>query len=332
MRVAVTGGAGYIGSHTVVSLVKAGHSVVILDNFSNSTPDIIEKIRSLASGNIKYRVIDIRRTQALINSLMEDPPDAVIHFAGLKSVGESFEIPVEYYDNNVCGTVSLLKAMKEWGTKKIIFSSSATVYGQPKQLPINETHPLNPTNPYGMTKLVCENLIKAACATDDIDAAIILRYFNPVGAHPSGIIGERPKGAPNNLAPYVAQVAAGWREKVSVFGNDWPTPDGTGIRDYIHVMDLAAGHIAALDLEGENILNLGTGNGTSVLEMISAFENAYGEPIPYVITARRPGDISECVADPSKASSIMNWTASMSITSMAIDAWNWQRSLGDVNV
>ena len=328
MRVAVTGGAGYIGSHTVVSLMNAGHSVVIIDNFSNSSPDTIEKIKGLTAGKIECRVTDIRRTQSLIASMNEEPPDAVIHFAGLKSVGESFEIPVEYYDNNVCGTVSLLKAMKEWGTRKIIFSSSATVYGEPEQLPIPESHRLNPTNPYGTTKLVCENIIRSSYSAGDLDSAIILRYFNPVGAHPSGMIGELPKGAPNNLAPYIAQVAAGWRPKVSVFGDDWPTPDGSGVRDYIHIMDLAAGHLASLDLEGENILNLGTGRGTSVFEMISAFEDACGRTIPHTVTPRRSGDISECVADPAEALRVMGWTADMSVKDMAVDSWRWQETLG----
>ena len=332
MRVCVTGGAGYIGSHTVVSLIEAGHDVVVLDNFTNSSPDTIEKINDIVGKWVEYRVVDMRRTPTLIQSMQEDPPDAVIHFAGLKAVGESFEIPVDYYDNNVCGTVSLLNAMKEWGTQKIIFSSSATVYGQPSKLPIPEDHPLQPTNPYGTTKLVCEWLIQSSIKAGDLTAATILRYFNPVGAHPSGTIGELPKGAPNNLAPYVSQVAHGWREKVSVFGSDWPTPDGTGVRDYIHVMDLAAGHVASLDLEGENILNLGTGKGTSVLEMISAFENACGKPIPHVITARRQGDISECVADPSKALNKMGWSANMTVEQMAIDAWRWQQGLDGENV
>ena len=329
MRVAVTGGAGYIGSHTVVSLVEAGHSVVILDNFSNSTPDIIGKIRSLVPNNVEYRVVDIRRTQALISTMAENPPDAVIHFAGLKSVGESFEIPMEYYDNNVCGTVSLLKAMKEWGTRKIIFSSSATVYGEPQCLPITEHHPLNPTNPYGDTKLMCERLINSCFSAGDLDAAVILRYFNPVGAHPSALIGELPKGAPNNLAPFVGQVAAGWRGSVNVFGSDWPTHDGTGIRDYIHVMDLADGHVSALSMGGSFTLNLGTGRGTSVLEMIGAFEDACGDSIPHKFTHRRPGDVPECVADPGLAQVTMGWTAKKSVKQMATDAWRWQLALGD---
>jgi len=328
VRVAVTGGAGYIGSHTVVALVNAGHDVVIIDNFSNSSHDVIRRITELTGKPVIYHAIDIRQTQNMIDALIDSPPDVVIHFAGLKSVGESFEIPVSYYDNNVCGTVSLLKAMHEWGTRNIIFSSSATVYGCPETIPITETHPVNPTNPYGATKLVCENLIQASHAADQLDGAIILRYFNPVGAHPSGLIGELPRGAPNNLAPYVAQVAANWHQDVKIFGLDWPTHDGTGIRDYIHVMDLAHGHVASLDLEGLNIVNLGTGTGTSVLEMIRSFERACGHPIRHIFTDRRSGDVAICVADPTKAQKAMGWVAKMPVDLMTQDAWRWQQTLG----
>lgn len=328
-NILVTGGAGYIGSHTCIQMIAAGYTPIIFDNFCNSKPSVIERITNLAGQAPLVYQGDIRNQAQLEKVFAKHDIDGVIHFAGLKAVGESVEKPVEYYQNNVAGTLTLLQVMQQANVKKIIFSSSATVYGEPEAMPIREDFPtLNATNPYGQSKLVIERILKDLTQSDPQWSTTLLRYFNPIGAHPSGTMGEDPQGIPNNLAPYIAQVAIGRREYLSVFGNDYPTPDGTGVRDYIHVMDLADGHVAALEHklndQGVHIYNLGTGQGYSVLQVLKAFEKACGRDIAYKICPRRAGDIAECWADSSKAKAQLNWQASRGIEQMAADSWRWQ--------
>jgi UDP-glucose 4-epimerase len=325
----VTGGLGYIGSHTCVALAAAGDRVVIVDNLSNAKRAVLERIRALAAGaRIDLHQADVRDRAALEAAFAAQPVDAVIHFAGLKAVGESVEKPLLYYDNNVGGTIALLEVMARHGVKRIVFSSSATVYGEPERLPLTEDHPLRPASPYGKTKLVIEHILADAAAADRTLAYAALRYFNPIGAHPSGRIGEDPRGTPNNLFPYLTQVAAGRLPKLRVFGGDYPTPDGTGVRDYLHVVDLAAGHLAALAyLEKKRrsiTANLGTGRGVSVLETIRAFEKATGVKVPYEIAARRPGDTASCYADAKLAARALGWRARLGLDAMCRDAWRWQ--------
>ena len=322
----MTGGAGYIGSHTCVELLNAGHEVVIFDNFSNSTPEALKRVEHLTGKQIPLIQGDIRDEQALSQALCNC--DGVIHFAGLKAVGESVEKPLEYYDNNVHGTLCLLRAMKNMNIKKLVFSSSATVYGNPEFLPLTEEHPLRTTNPYGHTKLVIEEILRALYVSDPTWSLVILRYFNPVGAHESGLIGEDPQGIPNNLMPYIAQVAIGRRTSVNVFGDDYPTHDGTGVRDYIHVVDLAIGHLKALqilDTPQCTAINLGTGQGYSVLDVIRAFEKASHTKIPYTLVPRRAGDIAACYAEPKKALELLRWKAKYTLDTMCLDMWHFQQ-------
>ena len=329
MRIAVTGGAGYIGSHTVVALLEAGHDVLIVDSFANAAEDVPDRIAGIAGRAPEVARIDITDAAVLSASLHGFQPEAAIHFAGLKAVGEARQRPLEYYRVNVAGSLNLMRVMAEIGCNRLVFSSSATVYGDPEHVPIPEDHPLRPTNPYGQSKRMVEQIIEDWGVANPALAAINLRYFNPVGAHPSARIGEAPEGVPNNLMPYVAQVAVGWRETLSVFGDDYDTADGTGVHDYIHVIDLAVAHLAALDLTltgpGVHAINVGTGRGYSVLEMIAAFERASGRPIPYVITNRRPGDIATSLADPSLAKQKMGWQAAHDLDQMCADAWAWQK-------
>lgn len=329
MKILVTGGAGYIGSHTCVELLNNGTEVLVVDNLSNSSPASLDRVREITGKPLTFVKADLRSREAMDRIFADHAIDGVIHFAGLKAVGESTAIPLTYYDNNIAGTLSLLGAMAAAGVKKIIFSSSATVYGDPASLPITETFPLSVTNPYGRTKLMIEEILKDLYAGDGQWHIALLRYFNPVGAHPSGKIGEDPDGIPNNLLPYIAQVAVGKLPRVRVFGNDYDTADGTGVRDYIHVTDLAAGHIQSLPRvmteAGVHIYNLGTGTGYSVLEMIKGFEAACGRPIPYEFVPRRPGDIAACWADPGKAEAELGWKARKGVDQMCRDAWNWQQ-------
>jgi len=327
-RILVTGGAGYIGSHTVLELLGAGHDVVVLDNLSNASPEALERVAALAGRPAPLVIGDLRDEALLERVLSAHRFDAVVHFAGLKAVGESVARPLAYYDNNVAGTVTLLRALDAAGVRRLVFSSSATVYGDPRSVPIREDAPTGPTNPYGRTKWMIEFILRDLAAADPRWSIGNLRYFNPVGAHPSGRIGEDPQGIPNNLMPFIAQVAVGRRERLSVFGGDWPTPDGTGVRDYIHVVDLARGHLAALDRTlaagGCWSVNLGTGNGYSVLDVVRAFERACGRPIPYSIVERRPGDVAACYADPSQAAELLGWRAQLGIDAMCADSWRWQ--------
>lgn len=333
MRVLVCGGAGYIGSHTCVVLAERGHEVVIADNFCNSSPVVLARLAQLTGRALDARNVDVRDAAALAALFAEQRFDAVIHFAALKAVGESCEQPLAYFDNNISGTISLLRAMREAGVGRLVFSSSATVYGDPQTVPIDEDAPLSSTNPYGRTKLVMEQLIGDVCDADPGLQAISLRYFNPVGAHPSGLIGEAPNGVPNNLMPYICQVATGKRERLQVFGGDWPTVDGTGVRDYIHVMDLARAHAHALealeDVRGHLPLNLGTGRGISVLQLLRAFEAASGREIPYRIVDRRAGDVAEVYADPARAERLLGWRTELDVDAMCRDAWRWQSSNPD---
>jgi UDP-glucose 4-epimerase len=328
-NVLVTGGAGFIGSHTVVELLQAGHEVVVVDNLSNSSPVALQRVAQIAGRAPAFAEVDIRDRQYLARVFAEERPSAVIHFAGLKAVGESVEKPLAYYQNNVAGTATLCEVMAEAGVKQLVFSSSATVYGNPASLPIREDFPLGATNPYGRTKLFIEELLRDLHASDPEWRIALLRYFNPVGAHPSGRIGEDPQGIPSNLFPFITQVAVGTREKLSVFGGDYPTADGTGVRDYIHVVDLALGHLGALDRlaarPGLVTCNLGTGQGYSVLEMIRSFERVTGRPIPYEIAERRPGDIAACYADPTFAKAELGWTATRTLEEMCADGWRWQQ-------
>jgi UDP-glucose 4-epimerase len=325
----VTGGAGYIGSHVCVELLERDYTVVVVDNLSNSSAIALERVREITGRDLAFVEADIRDGQALRELFSAYPIDAVMHFAGLKAVGESVAQPLRYYDNNINGTLTLLEVMVGQGVRKLVFSSSATVYGDPAGNPIREDFPLGATNPYGRTKQQIEDILRDLYASDDSWDISILRYFNPVGAHHSGRIGEDPADIPNNLMPYIAQTASGLREQLSVFGGDYPTPDGTGVRDYIHVVDLALGHIKALEkldeCPGCIVHNLGTGQGYSVLEMVAAFGAACGKDIPHRIVDRRPGDIAECYADPSLAREELGWEAGKELQAMCDDAWRWQR-------
>jgi UDP-glucose 4-epimerase len=333
MRILVTGGAGYIGSHTCLELMCAGHDVVVVDNLSNSKEESLERVRALAeeasaTGSLMFHRVDLLDRAGLDRVFARADVDAVVHFAGLKAVGESVSIPLRYYHNNLTGTLTLCEVMQAHGVKKMVFSSSATVYGEPATVPIKEDFPLSATNPYGRSKLMIEQILSDLHRSDPRWRIGILRYFNPVGAHPSGEIGEDPNGIPNNLMPYVAQVAIGRLSEVRVFGDDYPTPDGTGVRDYIHVVDLARGHLAALDRldgpPGVAVYNLGTGRGYSVMEVIHAFERAAGKTIPYRVIERRPGDVPTSYADPARAREELGWQATRTLDDMCADTWRWQ--------
>ena len=332
MTILVTGGAGFIGSHTLVELAAAGHNLVVLDNLCNSTDKTLQQVEQITGKTISFVKGDIRDSKLLSQLFSQHTFQAVVHFAGLKAVGESVAEPLRYYDNNVHGTQVLLQAMQTAEVFNFVFSSSATVYGEPEQMPISEACPTGrPTNPYGRSKLMVEEILRDLAVADSRWRIALLRYFNPVGAHKSGLIGENPNGIPNNLLPYIAQVAVGKLSKLAVFGDDYPTTDGTGVRDYIHVVDLAKGHLAALNyLEkhpGVHTWNLGTGQGYSVLEMIQAFEQASGVKIPYQIVERRAGDIATCYSDPSKAKQELNWQAEKGLKEMMQDAWRWQQGI-----
>ena len=324
----ITGGTGYIGSHTVVELMAAGHDVFILDNLCNSKAPVLDRIQRIVGRRPRFEQIDVRDRPALRRIFSSHRFDAVVHFAGLKAVGESVEKPLEYYDNNVSGGVALFDCMGEAGLRTIVFSSSATVYGEPATVPIREDFPLLAGNPYGRSKLMIEDILRDTAAADSAWRIALLRYFNPVGAHSSGLIGESPNGIPNNLMPYIAQVAVGKLKELRVFGDDYPTPDGTGVRDYIHVVDLARGHLAALNAlrqrPGVLTVNLGTGRGYSVLEMVRAFAAASGKPVHYRVVGRRPGDVAQCFADPSLARATLGWQAQLGIDAMCTDTWRWQ--------
>ena len=329
MAILLPGGAGYIGSHTAVELLNEGKEIIILDNFSNSKPEVLEKIKKITGKDFKFYEIDYLDKEKLEKVFEENKIEAVLNFAGYKAVGESVQKPIEYYTNNISGCLVLLETMKKYGVKKFIFSSSATVYGEPETIPITEKSKTGgTTNPYGTTKLYIEQILKDIYKSDETWDICILRYFNPVGAHESGLIGEEPKGIPNNLMPYVARVASGQLKELSVFGNDYDTPDGTGVRDYIHVVDLAKGHVAALnklDKEGKGlyIYNLGTGTGYSVLDMVKAFEESTGKKVAYKIVNRRPGDIATCYAEPKKAKEELGWEAKKTLEDMCKDSWNY---------
>ncbi len=329
MAVLVSGGAGYIGTHTCIELIQAGYDIIVADNFVNSCPEAVERTRQLAGRDFPLVEVDLCEEKA-VDALFAAYPqiDSVIHFAGLKAVGESVEKPLEYYENNLTSTLVLLKTMRRYKVKNFVFSSSATVYGDPHTVPITEDFPLSATNPYGSTKLMIEQILKDLCKADKSLNVALLRYFNPIGAHPSGRIGEDPAGIPNNLVPYIAQVAVGKLQQLNVFGDDYNTPDGTGVRDYIHVMDLAAGHVAALrrlqQAPGLVIYNLGTGKGYSVLEVLHAYEKACGKTLPYRVAPRRAGDIAACYADASLAKKELGWQAKYGIEEMCRDSWNWQ--------
>ena len=328
MNILLTGGAGYIGSHTCVALEEAGHSVVIFDNFCNSSPTVIQRLETVLGKPVANVEGDVRNTELLQATLKNYHIDTVIHFAGLKAVGESVQSPLNYYENNIQGTLSLLRAMLNLGIKKLVFSSSATVYGDPLYLPIDEAHPLDPQNPSGQTKLQIEEILGDVAKADQDWRIAVLRYFNPTGAHPSGLLGERPQGIPNNLMPYIAQVASGKLSELKVFGSDYPTKDGTGVRDYIHVLDLAEGHLAALAyldrIQGLEIFNLGTGQGYSVLQMIQAYAEACGKKIPCKIVGRRPGDTASCYASIAKANQVLAWSASRTLLDMCKSSWDFE--------
>lgn len=331
MNILVTGGAGYIGSHTCVELLESGYEVVVVDNLCNSNPKSLERVRELTGKSVKFYEGDVRDEELLRKIFAENEIAAVIHFAGLKAVGESVAQPWRYYDNNLNSTLVLTKVMGEAGCKNIIFSSSATVYSGDNEMPLRETSRTgNCTNPYGWTKYMTEQILSGMAKADPQWSIVLLRYFNPVGAHKSGTMGEDPRGIPNNLMPFITQVAVGRREKLSVFGNDYDTPDGTGVRDYIHVVDLAKGHVAAIRYAVENhgceVFNLGTGVGYSVLDMVKAFETANGVKIPYAIVDRRPGDLATCYADPAKSREVLGWKAEKTLEDMCRDSWNWQKN------
>ena len=330
MNVLVTGGAGFIGSHTVVELLNEGYGVIVVDNLCNANKEAINRIEKITGKKVTFYETDVRNVKEMERIFKAHKIDWVIHFAGLKAVGESVTMPIEYYDNNLVSTLVLVEVMKKYGVKNIVFSSSATVYGDPAELPLKETSVLNPTtNPYGTSKVMQEQILKDLCVADKEWNVVLLRYFNPVGAHESGLIGEDPKGIPNNLMPYVAQVASGKLKEIGVFGNDYSTPDGTGVRDYIHVVDLARGHVAAikrLKEAGVHIYNLGTGNGYSVLDMIKAFSKACGRELPYQIKPRRAGDIAACYASAEKAEKELGWKAEYDLEKMCADQWNWQKT------
>ena len=327
-RLLVTGGAGYIGSHTAVALLEAGHEVVSLDNYSNSSPRALQRVQRIAGRPLTAVEGDVRDAALLARLFAHQSFDGVIHFAALKAVGESVAKPLAYYDNNVGGTLALLQAMQSAGVRRFVFSSSATVYGAPDALPITEQAPIRTTNPYGATKAMVEQVLRDVAAADARWSVVSLRYFNPIGAHSSGDIGEDPNDIPNNLFPFICQVAAGKRERLAVFGNDWPTADGTGVRDYLHVVDLAAGHVRAFEFaqrqSGFTPVNLGTGRGVSVLQLVRAFESATGQAIPFSIVERRPGDIAACWADASAAERLLGWRAERSIEQACADGWRWQ--------
>ena len=329
MSILVTGGAGFIGSHTVVELLEKSEDIIIVDNFINSKPESLDKIKTITNKDFKFYEVDLLNEEKLEKVFKENKIEAVIHFAGLKAVGESVSKPIEYYHNNITVTLVLVTLMKKHNCKKIIFSSSATVYGTPKEVPIKENFPLSTTNPYGSTKLMIEQILKDVCVSDKEFCAILLRYFNPIGAHKSGLIGEEPNGIPNNLMPYINIVANGELDHLNIFGDDYDTIDGTGVRDYIHVVDLAKGHVKALEkarkINGAEAYNLGTGKGYSVLQIVRAFENVTGMKVKYEITSRRPGDIAECYADPSKALKELGWKAELGIDEMCKDAWNFTK-------
>jgi UDP-glucose 4-epimerase len=328
MNILVTGGAGYIGSHTCIELIKAGYMVVVVDNLYNSSLESLKRVERLSDSNIPFYKVDVRDKQALTRVFEQYPIDGVIHFAGLKAVSESVEKPIEYYDTNVGGTFVLAEVMREFDCKTLVFSSSATVYGDPHALPIKEDFPLSVVNPYGRSKLMIEEFLKDVFVADNTWHIALLRYFNPVGAHKTGLIGEDPNGTPNNIMPYISQVAIGKLEKLSVFGDDYDTADGTGVRDYIHVVDLAKGHVKALEalrVKAQVMtVNLGTGNGYSVLEMVKAFEKASGKKVPYQIVDRRTGDIAKCYADPTYAAEKLGWKAELELDEMCEDVWRWQ--------
>ncbi len=328
MAILVTGGAGYIGSHTCVELLNHGYEIIIVDNLSNSKLAVLDRIKELTAKEFKFYQVDLLDRDALTNVFADNNIDAVIHFAGLKAVGESVQDPLRYYHNNITGTINLCEVMQQYNVKKMVFSSSATVYGMPDRVPISEDFPLCATNPYGRTKLMIEEILRDLYISDPEWSIALLRYFNPIGAHPDGRIGEDPNGIPNNLMPYITQVAVGKQSELKIFGNDYPTVDGTGVRDYIHVVDLAIGHLKALkkvmQTREVEAYNLGTGKGYSVLEVVQAFEKVSGIKIPYSIVERRPGDIAECYADPSKAMEQLNWRATRGIEEMCADSWRWQ--------
>ncbi|WP_286229759.1 UDP-glucose 4-epimerase GalE [Neobacillus mesonae] len=330
MAILVTGGAGYIGSHTCVELLNAGHEIIVVDNFSNSKPESLTRVKEITGKEVPYYDIDLLDRDGLDEIFSKNTIEAVIHFAGLKAVGESVSIPLHYYHNNITGTLVLCEVMKKHKVKKLVFSSSATVYGMPERVPISEDFPLSATNPYGRTKLMIEEILRDLFVADHDWSIALLRYFNPIGAHESGRIGEDPNGIPNNLMPFITQVAVGKLEQLQVFGNDYPTVDGTGVRDYIHVVDLAIGHLKALEkimsVSGVEAYNLGTGTGYSVLQIVSAFEKASGVEIPHKIVDRRPGDVAICYADPSKAKQELGWTAERGIEEMCRDSWRWQKN------
>jgi UDP-glucose 4-epimerase len=332
MNVLLTGGTGYIGSHTAVVLSQLGHQVVLYDNLFSSSDQVLKKLTQITGKKISFVKSDVRDTDSLKDTILANQIDAVIHFAGLKAVGESVEDPVNYYANNVQGAISLLQAMQAAQVKTLVFSSSATVYGEPRYLPLDENHPASAINPYGRSKLHVEEILSDVVASNLDWRIACLRYFNPVGAHASGLIGESPNGVPNNLMPYIAQVASGQRAVLNIFGGDYPTEDGTGVRDYIHVMDLAEGHAAALNFlsqtNGYHVINLGTGKGYSVLEVVKAFEKASDCGVPYRIVARRAGDVAECYADPKKASELLSWSATRNLDDMCASTWRFQRCHG----
>jgi len=328
MKILVCGGAGYIGSHTCVVLAERGHQLVIVDNYCNSSTKVLKRLETITGQCVDAHNIDLRNREALYALFASEHFDAVIHFAALKAVGESCQRPLDYFDNNISGTICLLQAMQAAGVRHMVFSSSATVYGDPAQIPVREDATLKVSNPYGRSKLVMEQLIADLIDSDAHFRAAVLRYFNPVGAHPSGMIGEDPRGTPNNLMPYLCQVAAGRRDRLSIFGGDWPTVDGTGVRDYIHVMDLARAHVSALEyLQRENCnltVNLGTGKGTSVLQLLKAFERVSGRSIPYEVIGRRAGDVAAVYADPTLAQQLLGWQTELDVDAMCRDAWHWQ--------
>ena len=328
MAILTTGGAGYIGSHTCIELTKAGYDVIVVDNLDNSSEKSLERVEKIVGKKIKFYKEDVRDREAMRRIFTENKIDAVIHFAGLKAVGESVAKPIEYYDNNLISTIVLLEVMREFDCKKIVFSSSATVYGVAKEMPLTEDMPLGAINPYGRTKYFIEEILRDVYVSDNTWSIALLRYFNPIGAHESGTIGEDPKGIPNNLMPYIAQVAVGRLPRLNVFGNDYNTVDGTGVRDYIHVVDLAEGHVKAVDWalknEGCEAINLGTGNGISVLQLRDAFVKASGAEVPYVIAPRRPGDPDEVYANANKAKELLGWEAKKDVDDMCKDSWTWQ--------
>ena len=332
MNVLVTGGAGYIGSHTCVELLERDYGVVVIDNLVNSNAKSLERVRDITGKNVEFYEEDVRNRAALDKIFEKHDISCVIHFAGLKAVGESVRMPLEYYDNNLMSTIVLCEAMRDHGVKNIVFSSSATVYSSDNEVPLKEISKTgNCTNPYGWTKYMNEQIIRDTAKALDDWSVSLLRYFNPIGAHPSGLIGEDPRGIPNNLMPYISQVAVGRLDHLNVFGDDYDTPDGTGVRDYIHVCDLAAGHVAAIDYmikgnKGENVFNLGTGQGYSVLDMVKAFEKVTGQSVPYEIAPRRPGDIATVYSDPFKSENILNWKAKYNLEDMCRDTWNWQKN------